>query len=56
MNHSSSRSHCIFKITLTSYVEGSNTSINATINLIDLAGSEGVAKSDINGNRLKYRL
>lgn len=53
MNHTSSRSHCIFRVVIKSKVEGSNVTLQSTINLIDLAGSEGVAKSDINGKRLK---
>jgi centromeric protein E len=53
MNHTSSRSHCIFKINLRSKLQGSKNEICSSINLIDLAGSEGVAKSDIGGKRLK---
>ena len=53
MNHTSSRSHCIFKINLRSKLKGSKNEICSSINLIDLAGSEGVAKSDVGGDRLK---
>lgn len=53
MNHTSSRSHCVFKINLSTTLLNSKTTLSSSINLIDLAGSEGVAKSDIGGNRLK---
>ena len=53
MNHSSSRSHCIFKIDFRAKILSSGTQISSVVNLIDLAGSEGVAKSDICGRRLK---
>lgn len=53
MNHSSSRSHCIFRISLEIWKAASDIRLFSVINLIDLAGSEGVAKSDIGGDRLK---
>lgn len=53
MNTKSSRSHCIFKIQLNLENVYTDEIFSSTINQIDLAGSEGVAKSDIEGKRLK---
>lgn len=60
MNHCSSRSHCVFQITVeftknVATPDGKTSSVTfaSTISLVDLAGSEGVAKSDIAGERLK---
>ena len=53
MNHTSSRSHCVFRIQVELPSSNRNVKLCSTINLIDLAGSEGVAKSDIEGERLK---
>lgn len=53
MNHSSSRSHCVFRIQIELPSKNKNIRLCSTINLVDLAGSEGVAKSDIEGERLK---
>jgi hypothetical protein len=53
MNHTSSRSHCVFQINIEITSLEKNFKICSAINLIDLAGSEGVAKSDIGGDRLK---
>lgn len=53
MNDRSSRSHVIFKIQLEVENQDDDFTYNSTINLIDLAGSEGVAKADTEGKRLK---
>jgi len=53
MNEHSSRSHAIILV----QVEGENTrdgnKVSARLNLIDLAGSERIAKTDAKGDRLK---
>jgi kinesin family protein C1 len=53
MNEQSSRSHMVFMLA----VEGTNAStgqkLSGALNLIDLAGSERVDRSEVTGNRLK---
>ena len=53
MNDRSSRPHVIFKIQQEVENQDDDFCYNSTINLIDLAGSEGVAKADTEGKRLK---
>jgi len=52
MNRMSSRSHCIFTLTVKSEEE-SGEIVTASINLIDLAGSERVNKTGVFGTRLE---
>merc|ERR1719433_2117557 len=52
MNRMSSRSHCIFTLTVKQWTENSEV-ITANINLIDLAGSERVNKTGLMGTRLE---
>ena len=52
-NPSSSRSHCIFRIMLTSKTPGRDTVAKSTLNLVDLAGSERVGRTGIDGTLLK---
>jgi kinesin family protein 6/9 len=52
-NPASSRSHCIFIITLTARMDGEDIIRRSKLHLVDLAGSERVAKTKINGSLLK---
>ena len=55
MNATSSRSHSIFIVKMTSaeIVEGQKREMRSTINLVDLAGSERVSKTGATGAKLK---
>ncbi|ORZ38911.1 P-loop containing nucleoside triphosphate hydrolase protein [Catenaria anguillulae PL171] len=52
-NPASSRSHCLFIISVTSREEGSDVIRKSKLHLVDLAGSERVAKTGIDGTLLK---
>ena len=57
MNMASSRSHCIFTISIEARVVGSDTVRRSKLHLVDLAGSERVAKTNSSGsvlNEAKY--
>lgn len=45
MNQASSRSHCIFTISLEARAAGSDVVRHSKLHLVDLAGSERVAKT-----------
>ena len=53
MNQASSRSHCIFTISLEARRVGSDSVIKSKLNLVDLAGSERVHKTNSSGQTLK---
>lgn len=53
MNMASSRSHCIFTISLESRQEGSSTVKRSKLHLVDLAGSERVSKTGAAGQLFK---
>ncbi|CAD8172512.1 unnamed protein product [Paramecium pentaurelia] len=52
MNQSSSRSHCIFTVTLEGCDTTSETCFLSKLHLVDLAGSERISKSQVEGNLL----
>ncbi|KAI8807854.1 kinesin-like protein KIF6-like protein [Cladochytrium replicatum] len=52
-NPSSSRSHCMFIISVTSKKEGDPMVRRSKLHLVDLAGSERVSRTQIGGNLLK---
>ncbi|EPZ35674.1 Kinesin, motor region domain-containing protein [Rozella allomycis CSF55] len=52
-NPSSSRSHCIFIISLIARKIGSDVVLKSKLHLVDLAGSERVSKTQIDGTLLK---
>jgi kinesin family member 6/9 len=52
MNKTSSRSHCIFTVSLEARAHGTATVRRSKLNLVDLAGSERVAKTGVSGNLL----
>ncbi|KAJ3373821.1 Kinesin- protein 6 [Allomyces arbusculus] len=52
-NPASSRSHCLFILTVTSREEGSEVLRRSKLHLVDLAGSERVAKTGIDGTLLR---
>jgi kinesin family protein 6/9 len=51
-NDASSRSHCIFTISLEARETGSTTIRRSKLHLVDLAGSERVKKTNVNGRLL----
>jgi len=53
VSQTSSRSHCMFVITLEARDEGSDKIRRSKLNLVDLAGSERVAKTHSSGSVLK---
>ena len=53
MNENSSRSHCIFTVSLSQHRAGHDAVIHSKLHLVDLAGSERVAKSHSEGQRFK---
>ena len=53
MNLASSRSHCIFTVTIESRGGGSDVIRRSKFNLVDLAGSERVHKTQAAGNLLQ---
>ena len=53
MNMASSRSHCIFTVTIESRAMGSDAIRRSKFNLVDLAGSERVHKTHADGNLLR---
>lgn len=52
MNQSSSRSHCIFTVTLEGRPKNATNYFVAKLHLVDLAGSERISKSHIEGSLL----
>ena len=56
MNTVSSRSHCVFSLTVIQRDRSTSDAIKGTINLVDLAGSERVKKSESVGMRLREAL
>eukprot|EP00127_Corallochytrium_limacisporum_P005979 Clim_evm56s215 gene=Clim_evmTU56s215 len=53
MNERSSRSHSVFRLTITGKNEHTGENCKAYLNLVDLAGSERLSKSGSEGDRLK---
>ncbi|KAJ3176997.1 Kinesin- protein 6 [Geranomyces variabilis] len=52
-NPASSRSHCLFIVTIMGRKEGEDTIRRSKLHLVDLAGSERTSKTGINGTLLK---
>ena len=52
LNLASSRSHCVFTITIEKRISGDDTLQRAKLNIVDLAGSERVSKTKIDGSVL----
>ena len=55
LNHNSSRSHCIFTVSLVRIVDAPSPKVARTsmLHLVDLAGSERQKKTGSEGERLK---
>jgi len=53
MNQCSSRSHCVFTITLEGREKETGLCFVSKLHLVDLAGSERISKTDVEGNLLK---
>ena len=53
MNMASSRSHCIFTVTVESRKAGEEMVRRSKLHLVDLAGSERVGKSGVEGQTLR---
>ena len=53
MNLQSSRSHCVFTMSVERRVAGSETVRRGKIHLVDLAGSERVGKTGVSGSALR---
>merc|ERR1719238_843522 len=53
MNDQSSRSHCVVTVKAQTYIKASQTTYVGKLNLIDLAGSEDVSKSGVQGQELE---
>jgi len=52
-NERSSRSHCVFQLFITGSNSITGQTVEGTLNLIDLAGSERVSSSGATGDRFK---
>ncbi len=52
-NERSSRSHCVFQLFITGSNSVTGQTVEGTLNLIDLAGSERVSNSGATGDRFK---
>jgi kinesin family protein 6/9 len=53
MNMASSRSHCVFTVSIESRLVGSDTVRRSKLHLVDLAGSERVHKTHATGQLLR---
>lgn len=53
MNEYSSRSHCLYQVKILADCPEKNLALTGTLNLIDLAGSERLNMSKVEGDRLK---
>lgn len=54
MNLASSRSHCIFTVTIEARKAGEETVRRSKLHLVDLAGSERVWKNGIDGQVINW--
>ncbi len=53
MNLESSRSHAVFLVTVSSFFRAANVTKYAQLYMVDLAGSEKVWKTGVDGDRLE---